>query len=85
MYIMSEDTDENYAFYSSGGFSVQQDYPNIEIHDTSISNQYQVADALQIEYSVSRINNRAVVDRVRRARVCAARRSTGRYRGRCGS
>jgi len=51
MYIMSEDTDENYAFYSSGGFSVQQDYPNIEIHDTSISNQYQVADALQIEYS----------------------------------
>lgn len=55
---MSEDTDENYAFYSSGGFSVQQDYPNIEIHDTSISNQYQVADALQIEYSVSRINTK---------------------------
>lgn len=55
---MAEEPDENYAIYSSGGFSVQQDFPNIEIHDTSISNQYQVADALQIEYSVSRINTK---------------------------
>ena len=58
---MSEDpenADENYAIYSSGGFSVNQKFPNIEIHDTSISNQYDVADALQIKYSVSRINRK---------------------------
>lgn len=61
---MSEDPssntqdNDNYAIYSSGGFSVQQDFPNIGIHDTSISTQYDVSDALQIKYSVRRINNK---------------------------
>ena len=61
---MSEDPssntqdDNNYAIYSSGGFSVQQDFPNIGINDTSISTQYNVADALQIKYSLGRINSK---------------------------
>ena len=61
---MSEDPssntqdDNNSAIYSSGGFSVQQDFPNIGINDTNISTQYNVADALQIKYSLGRINSK---------------------------
>lgn len=54
----SNTQDNNYAIYSSGGFYVQQDFPTIGIYDTSISSQYDVGDALQIKYSVSRINSK---------------------------
>ena len=33
---MSEDPSNNYAMYSSGGFSIQQNFSEININDTSI-------------------------------------------------
>lgn len=58
MYIMAEDPSNNYAMYSSGGFSIQQDFAEIQINDTNISNQYDVNEALQIKYSVRRMNSK---------------------------
>ena len=49
---------DNYAIDSSGGFSIQQSLPEIQLQDTSIARQFDVTDALQIKYSVRRINTK---------------------------
>ena len=49
---------DNYAIDSSGGFSIQQSLPEIQLQDTSIARQFDVTDALQINYSVRRINTK---------------------------
>ena len=52
---------DNYAIDSSGGFSIQQGLPEIKLQNTSIANQFDVTEALQIQYSVRRINNKIKV------------------------
>lgn len=49
---------DNYAIDSSGGFSIQQSLPEIQLQDTSIARQFDVTEALQIKYSVRRINTK---------------------------
>lgn len=49
---------DNYAIDSSGGFSIQQSLPEIQLQDTSIARQFNVTEALQIKYSVRRINTK---------------------------
>ena len=49
---------DNYAIDSSGGFSIQQNLPEIQLQDTSIARQFDVTDALQFNYSVRRINTK---------------------------
>ena len=49
---------DNYAIDSSGGFSIQQSLPEIQLQDTSIARQFDVTDALQISYSVRRMNTK---------------------------
>ena len=49
---------DNYAIDSSGGFAIQQSLPEIQLQDTSIARQFDVTDALQINYSVRRINTK---------------------------
>lgn len=49
---------DNYAIDSSGGFSIQQSFPEIQLQDTTLANRFDVTDALQIKYSVRSMNDK---------------------------
>jgi len=49
---------DNYAIDSSGGFAIEQSFPEIQVQDTTVANRFDVTDALQIQYSVRRMNDR---------------------------
>tara|TARA_B110000285_G_scaffold230632_1_gene297615 strand:+ start:886 stop:2736 length:1851 start_codon:yes stop_codon:yes gene_type:complete len=49
---------DTYAIDSSGGFDIQQSFPEIQLQDTTIASRFDVTDALQIKYSVRRMNDR---------------------------
>jgi photosystem II stability/assembly factor-like uncharacterized protein len=49
---------DNFAMDSSGGFSIEQSFPEIQLQDTTIANRFDVTDALQIKYSVRRMNDK---------------------------
>lgn len=49
----------NYVINSTGGFSIQQGLPRINLRNIGSANQIDVTDALQIKYPVVRINNKS--------------------------
>ena len=51
-------TGDAYAIDTSGGFSIEQSFPEIQLQDTTVANKFDVTDALQIQYSVRRMNDR---------------------------
>lgn len=51
-------TGDAYAIDTSGGFSIEQNFPEIKLQDTTVANKFDVTDALQIQYSVRRMNDR---------------------------
>ena len=51
-------TGTTYVFDSSGGFSVDQSFPQVNLNTYSPIAQYDVTEALQITYSVRTLNNK---------------------------
>ena len=51
-------TGEAYAIDTSGSFSIEQNLPEIKVQDTLLANRFDVGDALQITYSVRKINDK---------------------------
>lgn len=49
----------NYVINSTGGFSIQQGLPRINLRNIGSANKIDVTDALQIKYPVVRINNKS--------------------------
>ena len=52
---------EAYAFDASGGFTIEQTFPEIEVQDTNVANRFDVTDSLQIKYPVRRFNDKIAV------------------------
>lgn len=51
-------TGDAYAIDTSGGFSIEQSFPEIQLQDTTVANRFDVTDALQIKFSVRRMNDK---------------------------
>lgn len=51
-------TGEAYVIDTSGSFYIEQSLPKIKVQDTLLANRFDVGDALQITYSVRKINDK---------------------------